>query len=161
MNDKNTAIAYTEVDAILNMMDSKYVEKIPRKLRDMFKEERLNDYEPKINSMESLDNQNLQRETLVILSIIYVNYWCESEEERKNLIQKFAENEKTQEIEAREKYNPDNLFNKKVIEDNSDNILKKKINSNVPISNEKAIKLYKEDGILKKIWKKIINFLKK
>ena len=38
MNDKNTAIAYTEVDAILNMMDSKYVEKIPRKLRDMFKE---------------------------------------------------------------------------------------------------------------------------
>lgn len=161
MNDKNTAIAYTEVDAILNMMDSKYVEKIPRKLRDMFKEERLNDYEPKINSMESLDNKNLQRETLVILSIIYVNYWCESEEERKNLIQNFAENEKKQEIEAREKYNPDNLFNKKVIEDNSDNILKKKINSNVPISNEKAIKLYKEDGILKKIWKKIINFLKK
>lgn len=154
MNDKNTAIAYAEVDAILNMMESKYAEKIPRKLRDMFKEERLNDYEPKINSIESLDNQNLQRETLIILSIIYVNYWCENEEKRKNLIQKFAENEKKQEIEAREKYNPDNLFNKKVKEDNSDNILKKKTNSNVPISNEKAIKLYKEDGILKKFGKK-------
>ncbi len=145
MNDKNTAIAYTEVDAILNMMDSKYVEKIPRKLRDMFKEERLNDYEPKIDLIESLDNQNLQRETLVILSIIYVNYWCESEEERKNLIQKFAENEKKQEIEAREKYNPDNLFKNKVKEDNINN---------------KMIE-YKQDSFFKKLLNKIKSFFKK
>lgn len=142
MNDKNTAIAYTEVDAILNMMESKYIEKIPRKLRSMFKEERLNDYEPKINSIGSLDNQNLQRATLVILAIIYVNYWCESEEKRKNLIKKFAENEKKQEIEAREKYNPDNLFKNRVKEDSINN---------------KMIE-YKQDGFLKKLLNKIRSF---
>lgn len=145
MNDKNTAIAYTEVDAILNMMDSKYVEKIPRKLRDMFKEERLNDYEPKIDPIESLENQNLQRETLVILAMLNLNYWCESEEEKNNLIKEYAENDKKMEQELREKYNPDNLFKRK--------------NAAIKVSENTELIEYKENFLIK-IWNKIKHFFR-
>lgn len=145
MNDKNTAIAYTEVDAILNMMDSKYVEKIPRKLRDMFKAERLNDYEPKIDPIESLGNQNLQRETLVILAMLNLNYWCESEEEKNNLIKEYAENDKKMEQELREKYNPDNLFKRK--------------NAAIKVSENTELIEYKENFLIK-IWNKIKHFFR-
>lgn len=38
LND--TMMAYTEIDEILNQLDIKYVEKIPKKLRELFKEEK-------------------------------------------------------------------------------------------------------------------------
>lgn len=36
----NTAIAYAEVDEILNLLEDDYIDKVPEKVRDFFKEER-------------------------------------------------------------------------------------------------------------------------
>lgn len=138
----NNKIAYAEVYEILELMEKKYIDKIPKKLVEMFREERNSKYRPIIDVKKPLYEQNLQRETLVILAVLNLNYWCESEEEKQNLLRDYAENEKKNEIEIRNKYNPDNIFkNEMKIQENAENQL-----------------VVYNDGILKKLWNKIKTF---
>ena len=109
----NIAKAYSEVDSILEEMDKTNVEKIPIKLRKMFKEEKDAEYQKKIDINAKIQRKELEPKTLTILAMLYLNYWCESEEERNSLIKQYAENDRKSEEEAREKYNPDNLFKNK------------------------------------------------
>lgn len=139
-------IAYAEVDKILSFMENKYVEKIPYKMRELFKNEKSKNYEPNIDIKTPLDQQNLQRKTLSILAMLNLNYWCESEEEKQELIAIYAENDKKREEELRKKYNPDNIFKKK------ENIEK--------VEETTAVIEYKEEKFLKKILNKITTFLK-
>lgn len=83
-------------------MEEKYVEKIPYKMREMFKNNRLNGYDPVIRPEKPLDEQNLQRKTFAILAMLNLNYWCEDEEERQKLIAIYAENDKKREAGLRE-----------------------------------------------------------
>jgi len=102
-------LVYAEVNAILNYMDEKYIIKIPRKLRDFFKENSLDNnvvFNPKI----SIENQNLQKETISILAMLNLNYWCESEEHKQELINKYKQQDIIKEEKLRELYNPDNIF---------------------------------------------------
>ena len=144
---KNNEIAYTEVDTILSLMDEKYINKIPKNLRGIFKEEKSFDYKPNIDPKKSLNEQNFQRETLVILAILSLNYWCESEEEKQKLIKAYSENEKKNETEIKEKYNPDYIF--------KNNIMLNREKT----ENQKEIQMveYKE-GFLKKLWNKLRSF---
>ena len=105
--------AYAEVDKVLSYMESKYVEKIPKKLRELFKNEKEKNYEPNINPKVPLNQQNLQRKTLAILAMLNLSYWCENEEEKQKLLKIYSENDKKKEEEMRKKYNPDNLFKEK------------------------------------------------
>ena len=107
--------AYAEVDEILSFMEDVYIDKIPKKLRELFKNERLEDYKPNIDPKIPLDEQKLQKKTFSILAMLNLNYWCEDEKEKQDLIAIYAENDRKKE-ELREKYNPDNLFKKKETE---------------------------------------------
>lgn len=152
MENKNElSIAYAEVYEILSFMEQKYVDMIPLKLLELFKEEKEKEYKPNINPTIPLDEQNLQKKTLSILAMLNLNYWCEDENEKKELIALYAENDKRKEEELREKYNPDNLFKKKeqIVEDNE-----------IKQENRQLIE-YKEQNIFKKILNKIMNFFKK
>lgn len=152
MENKNElSIAYAEVYEILSFMEQKYVDMIPLKLLELFKEEKEKEYKPNINPTIPLDEQNLQKKTLSILAMLKLNYWCEDENEKKELIALYAENDKRKEEELREKYNPDNLFKKKeqIVEDNE-----------IKQENTQLIE-YKEQNIFKKILNKIMNFFKK
>ena len=152
MENKNElSIAYAEVYEILSFMEQKYVDRIPLKLLELFKEEKEKEYKPNINPTIPLDEQNLQKKTLSILAMLNLNYWCEDENEKKELIALYAENDKIKEEELREKYNPDNLFRKKeqIVEDNE-----------IKQENTQLIE-YKEQNIFKKILNKIMNFFKK
>ncbi len=102
-------IAYAEIDAILNLLEDKYREKVPEKVRTFFKEEKMVDYTPTIDVNIPLIQQNLKRETIVLLAILVINYWCDSEEEKQSFIDELEKNEKIK-IELQEKYNHDNLF---------------------------------------------------
>ena len=93
--------AYAEVDEILSLMENKYIEKIPVKMRKMFENERQKDYNPEIKVNIPLDEQNLQRKTFAILAMLNLNYWCEDEEEKQKLIQVYTENDKIREEELR------------------------------------------------------------
>ena len=145
------AFTYAEVYEILSFMEQKYVDMIPLKLLELFKEEKEKEYKPNINPTIPLDEQNLQKKTLSILAMLNLNYWCEDENEKKELIALYAENDKRKEEELREKYNPDNLFKKKeqIVEDNE-----------IKQENTQLIE-YKEQNIFKKILNKIMNFFKK
>jgi len=148
--ENNIYKAYAEVDMILSFMEIKYVEKIPKKMKELFKSEKLQNYEPKINPQIPLDEQNLQKKTYAILAMLNLNYWCDDETEKQELIKIYAENDRKKEEELREKYNPDNIFKKKETE-------------NIPNIEEKNTSLveYKENNLFKKIISKIINLFRK
>lgn len=140
MNKKNS---YVEILEILKYMDKIYVDKIPKELIKFFEENKANNYSFKFDSTVELDKQNLNDNTLALLAMLNLNYWCESEKHKKELISRYNDNEKKYQEKLHEKYNSDNLFKKK----HQKNKIEEK-NS----ENEVAIVEYK-----KSIFKKIIN----
>ena len=143
--------AYTEVLLILSYMEQKYIDMIPKKLLELFNEEKDKNYQPNINPNISLAEQNLQRKTLALLAMLNLNYWCKDENEKKELLKMYSENDKKIEAEMRERYNPDNLFKKK-----------EKVEQNDDIKQEKTELIeYKEKNIFRKILDRIKNFFRK
>lgn len=142
-------IAYAEVDAILNVLEDEYAEKIPEKVKKFFAEEKIKDYEPVIDVYVPLTEQNLKRETMVLLAILNLNYWCESENEKQEFLNELAQNE-NEKKELEEKYNPDNIFKKKQPLKDEENIQE----------NMKMIE-YKEKTLIRKILDRIMLFFKK
>ena len=102
-------MAYSEIFEILSLMEEEDKEKVPQEVRDFFEEQRMKEYKPKIRTDIPLTEQNLRRETVVLLTILVINYWCDSEEEKQSFIDELEKNEKIKK-EIQEKYNPDNLF---------------------------------------------------
>lgn len=134
--------AYAEVDEILYLLDKKYLERVPLKVRNFFKKFKLKDFKPNINIEVPLNEQCLQRKTFVFLAILYLNYWCNSEEEKQDLLRQFSDNGKRKEQELREKYNPEKIFKKE------------KINTK---QEQMDIIEYKKQGFFKKLWYKFVN----
>lgn len=114
-------LAYAEIDEILNLLEDNYRERVPKKVRDFFKEEKMKDYHPEIDIEKPLIEQNLKRETMVLLAILNLNYWCENEEEKQRFLNELDKNEEEKK-ELEEKYNPDNLFKKKQDESTENNL---------------------------------------
>ena len=114
-------LAYAEIDEILNLLEDDYREKVPKKVRDFFKEEKMKDYHPEIDIEKPLIEQNLKRETMVLLAILNLNYWCENEKEKQRFLNELDKNEEKKK-ELEEKYNPDNLFKKKQDESTENNL---------------------------------------
>ena len=111
----NCSFAYSEVYAILNMLEGEHRERVPRKIIDFFEEERDKEYNPIIDVNIPLEKQNLRRKTIVLLAILNLNYWCDSEEEKQEILDSFAKNEELKRIkekELTENYNINNLFKK-------------------------------------------------
>lgn len=139
----NSFLAYSEVYKILNLLEDEYKERVPKKLIEFFEEERDKEYSPIIDVNIPLDKQNLKRETMVLLAILNLKYWCDSEEEKQEILNGFAENEKLKQLakkELAEKYNPDNLFKKK---------------ENFDTTTEVSMIEYKELNFIQKIISKI------
>lgn len=139
----NSSLAYSEVCTILNMLENEYKERVPKNVMDFFEEERDKEYNPIIDVNIPLEKQNLKRKTLVLLAILNLNYWCDSEEEKQEILDSFAKNEelkRLKEKELTENYNINNLFNK--IE-NTEN------------KTEVSLIEYKEQNFIQKIISKI------
>lgn len=149
--ENNLSKAYTEVLLILSYMEQKYVDMIPKKLLELFNEEKDKNYQPNINPNISLAEQNLQRKTLALLAMLNLNYWCKDENEKQEMLKMYSENDKKIEAEMRERYNPNNLFKKR-----------EKVEQNDEVKEESTeIIKYKEQNIFKKILNRIMKFFKK
>lgn len=105
--------AFSEVDAILNIMPSNLYNKIPLKFRQMISEYKNNSYNPRIE--EPVENFELKDESKIILSLIYRDFLC-SDEEKERLKARDAQKLQEEEEQLREKYNPDNIFNNRKAE---------------------------------------------
>lgn len=139
--------AYSEVYEILKHMDSKYIKKIPRKLIETFENKKDKNHIIKIDVNKSLESQNISNKALQILAILNLNYWCEDENEKRKLLQMYAENDRINEERAREKYNPDNIFK------NRRNSIKK----DYEVENRQMIEC-KKQNLFGKVWDRIMKF---
>ncbi len=123
MNIK-TKETYSEVYSILNILGDNYKNKIPTNLLNMINEERLESYNPQYDIMKRINEQNISRDSLSIIALLYLNYWCNTPEERQNLKQLLRSNEEIYKKETKEKYNTDNLFKVRHKSIKSDNLQK-------------------------------------
>ncbi len=104
-----------EVDAIIGMMSKLDVAKIPISFINFIKSKKSQTYTPDIKSDVPISEQPLKPYTKMLCSLIYRTYLC-SKEERAKLEQEDKELIAKHEQELREKYNPDNIFNKQSVE---------------------------------------------
>ena len=143
-----TKDAYVEVLGILDLLDEEQKNRIPKKLKEFFENNKNQDYQVNIDSNIPLEEQNLLQETVDILAMLKLNYWCTNEKEKEGLLNLLIVNDKKYQEELRKKYNPNNLF-------------KDKESKRVIYTNEElSIVKYKE-SIFKRIkdWLKRILFL--
>ncbi len=112
--------AYSEVYEILKMVDKEYFDRIPKKFVEFLEREKDNNYIPNINENIPLEEQKLLNDTINILAMIKLDYWCSSEEEKSELLKLLNENEKKHRENINEKYNPENIFEKTTNRENKD-----------------------------------------
>lgn len=145
MEDIMYANAFYEVLEILTYISKEDYEKIPINLIELFEENANLEHNFKYNSQITLSEQGCSDITKAIIALLYRDYWASKEEKEDILL-----NEKKEKIrieqELREKYNPDNLFKKKNIEEKNEC---------------KQLIEYKEENFFNKILKKIASFFKK
>lgn len=142
-----TRLAYAEINKILELLEDEYKNRVPEKIRDFFRDERNIEYEPIIEPNKLLSEQNLKNETYILLTILELNYWCDSEEEKQELLLELSNNEEKKQKELYEKYNPDNIFKKK--------------NETYSNNEETAVVVYKEQNFIRKILDKIKRLFKR
>lgn len=141
------SFAYSEVLEVLNNMDKKYVNKIPKKLIDYFNDNSSDNYIKHIDPNVDLKEQKLSKKTLDILALINLKYWTRNEEHRKKLLKQYSENEKRFQEEKAKKYDPDNLFKNK--------------NTEQLHNQDKLSLIEKKESFITKIINKIKKILKK
>ncbi len=144
-----TRQAYSEIDEFLRLLSEKKRNEIPKKLREFFKEEKDQEYFKNIDINIPIKDQNLRKETLAIIALLNLQYWCKDETEKKRLQAIYAQNEKEYQDMLYEKYNPNDIFKKK------DEIITE---NNIETKENMQMIEYKEP-IFKKIINKILNLL--
>ena len=140
--------AYSEVYEIINNMPKEYQEKIPENVKIFFKSHRKADYQVNINAKNLFDKAKLKEQTIAIIAMLNIKYWCPNEKIKKQLLETYNENEKIYQKELEEKYNPDNLF-------------KNRQNSVIPATDTMQIVEYKRPKWYQKIFKNILSIFKR
>ena len=130
-------------------LDEEYKERVPDKVKKFFEEERLKNYKPEINADTPLTEQNLKRETIVLLAILNLNYWCDTPEEKQEILDELAKNEKEKK-DIIEKYKPNKLCKNK----------QQKINDETLQTGHELV-VYKETNFITKLLNKIKRLFKK
>lgn len=143
-----TRQAYSEIDEFLGLLSEEQRNEIPKKLREFFKKEKDQEYKKNIDKDIPIKDQNLKEETLAIIALLNLQYWCKDQEEKKRLQAIYAQNEKEYQDMLYKKYNPNNIFKKK--EEN--------VTENNTKQEDMQMVEYKEP-IFKSIINKILNFL--
>lgn len=135
-----------EVCELLSLLDDTYVKRIPEKLIAFLNENKDESYHKTIKPEEPLEKQNLLQETIDLLALIKLTYWCKDDKERNDFQEMLYLNEKKYKQELREKYNPDEIFKKNISKEQS----------------KKDMQLieYRQESFLERIFIKIKEFLK-
>lgn len=104
-------LAISETLDILDHIKKADVDKISERFLRFLKENASNRYISTIDFNKPLKEMNLNPKTIGMLSIINKKFWC-NDQQRKEFERKLKDNELIYQNELREKYNPDNLFQK-------------------------------------------------
>ena len=143
----NTKDAYVEVLSIIDLLEENQKNKIPKKIKDFFEDNKNKNYQANIVPDIPLEEQDLLQETIDILAMLKLNYWC-TNEEKEELLDLLNENEKKYQEELLGKYNPDNLF-------------KRREETKVVLSEEVSLIEYKKHTLFDKIKMFVKNMFRK
>ncbi len=113
--------AYTEVNCLLQYLPQSYLDKLPKKLMELIRDQSDAQYNIYIDTNKSLLEQNFSSKAIALIAVLKYNYWS-TDEEKQQLEKIFYENENTYQEELLEKYNPDNIFKKKKTENIDTNL---------------------------------------
>ncbi|MBQ7410222.1 MAG: hypothetical protein IJW20_02450 [Clostridia bacterium] len=154
--------AYAELLEILSFTHISLVNKIPKKLISLFQDFALSTYEHHLDKNIPVEKQEISHQTAALLTLISLNYWCETEEEKNEIKAILAENEKNAAEELRKKYNPDNIFTTTSTADftsqiENKNIPSQELSQTLPIDTTKLPWYQKIIITLKNIFSKIKN----
>ena len=140
--DAKEKVVYVEVYNILQLLGKEYINKLPKSLYKMIKDNGTNSVDSKYckyKSLKEINKNNISKESLAMIALFHTNYWCDTLTQKEELRKIFSDNFIKNEKEKREKYNPDNIFKKRK-----------------RVAQEKVELIqYKEN-----IWKRIINKIK-
>lgn len=152
--------AFAEVLELLSFMDEESVSKVPKKLLNLFETHASKSYQKHLSSELPLEEQNISEKTISYLGVLCLNYWCDSEEEKQDMLTQIRQNDIRREEELREKYSYEKMFNnqKSPEVNSSENIVSESTNKstyseNLPID-------YNNLPWYKKILTKVRSFFK-
>ena len=83
IDNENFPNAYTEINEILKFLDNESKSKIPNDFTEMIEKKRNKNYKFEVDETKDLQNQNILRETKVILGYIFLNYLGNDEQKIK------------------------------------------------------------------------------
>ena len=149
--EENYHKAYKEVIEILKYVPQESVNKIPKTMLETFEKKMDKDYVFNVDINKSFEEQNLLEETKDIFAVIFRDYWATPYQRERIKAKENYDRQKIEEEKAN-KYNPDDIFNKKIKEQNKENA--KQQNEEQTVNNLPVE--YKE-----KFYLRIIRFFKK
>lgn len=135
-----------EVDEILKYLPEKELLKIPDYIRQEIKDKKDKEYIWKYDDSKELKDNNLNRDTIIIMSYLNMKYLL-NDEQKKFMQQVYKLNEKKLEEAKSKKYSTEELFKK--------NKLQKEDLKEIELVKNQALVEYKES-----FFKKIINKMK-
>lgn len=103
------AKAYKEVYEILKKVPEEDFNKIPKEVLIMLQTKMDKKYKYKISKDMDFENQQMLRETKILLAIIYRDFWA-TEYERDRINKKINYDVQKSEENKKEKYNPNEMF---------------------------------------------------
>lgn len=121
-----TRQAYSEVDEFLELLPEEERNIVPEKLRSFFKKEKDIYYQKGIMLNIPIKEQNLKEETLAIIALLNLQYWCKDDEEKKKLRKIYLDNEKIYQENLKVKFNSNEIFEKKETSSNAISVIENK-----------------------------------
>jgi hypothetical protein len=91
---KVSSNTYSEVYSYLNALGEEFIERIPEEKYREIIERKDNNYIPKYHIDDFEDETTISKEAKSIIAFYHINYWCDSKEERNQIIKILDENEK-------------------------------------------------------------------
>ena len=111
---------YSEIVGVLFALGNKYISKLPETLISNLMKKTYGKEIPHIDKEKRIEEQNFTEDTYTFLTMLKLNYWCETEEEKNELIEILRNNEREYPNASKEKNDLNTIFNKKsVIQDNN------------------------------------------
>lgn len=121
MKKDEYSIAYAEVLHYLKGIRKKQIMLIPKGLIEYFKANKSQTYKCNFDYNKPLNEIEISDKAKGIIGMICLNYWSNSNNEKKIFLEKIEENEKMYQKELNEKYSYDNIFKKSNKDKNLEN----------------------------------------
>ena len=136
---------YKDTYTIITMMDGDLRSKISNKFIEFLMVNMDKEFEGTINNKVPLKNQELRYEVRLMLSLIYINFICDDETQKK--------------LEAIDEENIQKFYNRDIFDNASSS--SEVIDSEAEESNEENSLVEYKETFLKKIWNKIKSIFNK